>query len=453
MAKEIKAIKCPQCGSTDKTELRIDFYRCNNCQTEYFLDDNDVTINYNHNYNHNRPNYTTNNNRAIKVIGIFAGVAFALVIVINTLTVIFGSKRSSNTAAVYSAGVTEREEDQGYSSSRYQNFSFLQTSTQQPVVMFMENRRYRSNVNKDKEGTYLAFYNPLTKKLLAEEKISDKSLSSSDFKIRTFSDGNTYAINDKSSLLMLDKENFKMVEAGKRFFNAKQELQVGVATMEFVYEDNGDGLILLTNDGKKRFYYPLVQKLYDEDAYYNAQIGFNTLLPGAKDKTYFVFTSTSSDYPEEKLQLLQINYKDNGGGPKDIAENISWGKDYGGSGIFTDRDPYTKVLLSNYSKQRGRINSWKDLTPGRLYFSPAVAFDDGNTLIIRFKADANPKSSYKLQQINRNTGAVEWTSEIPGGERVNALTKFKSGYVGTLSSDEMVLLDFKGQVTGNYKLD
>lgn len=452
MAKEIKAIKCPQCGSTDKIELRTDFYRCNNCQTEYFLDDNDVTINYNHNYNHNTPNYASNNNKAIKVIGIFAGVAFAMVIIINTLTAIFGNKKSSqNTASVYATETSEREEDKGYSASRYQNFSFLQTSTQQPVVMVMENRRY--NTNKEKEGTYLAFYNPLEKKLLAEEKISDKSLSSSDFKIRTFSDGNTYAINDKSSLLMLDKEKFKMVDAGKRFFSAKQELQVGVATMEFVYEDNGDGLILLTNDGKKRYYYPLVQKLYDEDSYYNAQIGFKTLLPGAKDKTYFIFTSTSSDYPEEKLQLLQINYKDNGGGPKDIADNISWGKDYGGSGIFTDRDPYTKVLLNNYSKQRGRINSWKDLTPGRLYFSPAVAFDDGNTLIIRFKADANPKSGYKLQQINRSTGAVEWTSEIPGGERVNTLTKFKTGYVGTLSNDEMVLLDFKGQVNGNYKLD
>lgn len=51
MAKEIKAIKCPNCGSVNKIELKPDFYKCSSCQTEYFLDDNDVNINYNHNFN------------------------------------------------------------------------------------------------------------------------------------------------------------------------------------------------------------------------------------------------------------------------------------------------------------------------------------------------------------------------------------------------------------------
>ena len=39
MATEIKAIKCPQCGSSQKTEIRPRYYRCTSCQTEYFLDD------------------------------------------------------------------------------------------------------------------------------------------------------------------------------------------------------------------------------------------------------------------------------------------------------------------------------------------------------------------------------------------------------------------------------
>lgn len=73
MAKEIKVIKCPQCGSTAKTELKPDFYRCNNCHTEYFLDDNDVTINYNHNYNHNLPFNNDNSKKVIKVVAIILG--------------------------------------------------------------------------------------------------------------------------------------------------------------------------------------------------------------------------------------------------------------------------------------------------------------------------------------------------------------------------------------------
>jgi hypothetical protein len=452
MAKEIKAIKCPQCGSTDKTEIRTDFYRCNSCQTEYFLDNDDVTINYNHNFNHNIPQFPANGARVLKVVGIIIGVIFGLSILINIITSIFSSKKDYNTSgSVYSTVKTE--EDQGYSASRYELYSFLQPSSQEPIMLVIENRRYRSNTNKEKEGTYLAFYNPIKKKLVKEEKISEKGLSSGSIKAREFSDGNTYLINDKTSLLVLDKESLKLSDAGKRFFGAKQELQVGVATMEFVYEDNGDGLILLTNDGKKRYYYPLVQKLYNEDEYYDAQQGFNTLLPGAKDKTYYMFTSKSSDYPEDNLQLLQINYKDNGGGPKDVADHISWGKDYGGSGIFTDRDPYTKVLISGFDKKRGRINSWKDLTPGRLYFSPSVVFDDGNTLVICFRPDANPSSGLKLQQVNRQSGAVEWTSDLPADARVDFLIKFKNGYASTLSGTEMVLLDLQGKITGNYKIE
>ena len=56
MAKEIKAIKCPQCGSTAKTEIKPDVYRCVNCQTEYYLDDDDITVNYNHNHNYSYAN-------------------------------------------------------------------------------------------------------------------------------------------------------------------------------------------------------------------------------------------------------------------------------------------------------------------------------------------------------------------------------------------------------------
>ncbi|WP_019946820.1 SHOCT domain-containing protein [Hymenobacter aerophilus] len=46
MAKSIKALKCPQCGSTQKTQVRPEHFRCDNCGTEYFLDNDDININY-----------------------------------------------------------------------------------------------------------------------------------------------------------------------------------------------------------------------------------------------------------------------------------------------------------------------------------------------------------------------------------------------------------------------
>lgn len=452
MAKEIKVIKCPNCGSVNKIELKPDFYRCNSCQTEYFLDDNDVNINYNHNYNHsNQPSAT--NERTLKIIGIVLGSIFAFFVLIFIVTAIFSSKHK-NTNSVYTTSTSPiREEDNGFYASRYSNITFLQPGNQQPIIVMLENRRYKSNTNEEKNGTYIAFYNPIKKELLAEEKVSNESLSSSDFKFREFFDGNIYIVNNKTSFLRLDKEKLKTEDVGKKFFEANTDLQIGVATMDFVYDDNGDGLVLLTNDGKKRYYYPLIQKLYTEDQYYKANNGFSSLLPNAKDKTIHIFTTESSDYPEEKLQLLQITYKDNGPGPKDVTDRLRWWKDYGGSGIFTDRDPYRKSLVGRYEKERGRILNWKDVTPDRLYFAPTVLLDDGANLIIQFRADANTKSAYKLQKLNGQNGAIEWTTSIPDAKTMKTLIKYKDGFAGVNNSDEIILIDPKGTITSNYKLD
>ena len=450
MAKEIKVIKCPNCGSVNKTELKTDFYKCNACQTEYFLDNNDVNINYNHNYNHSTP--INNNERTIKVLAMVFGGIIGLFFLIFILSAIF-SRDEPTPNNTYSVSTADKdEEDETFFASRYTCMSFLQPSTQQPVIVMLEGRRYNSPKNEAKNGSYIAFYNPIKKQLISEQKVTEKSLSTSDFPFRTFSDGNIYMVSDRSKLLKLNKETFKIEEAGKKFFEANEQLQGGVASIDFVYSDNGDGLVILTNDGKKRYYYPLIQKLYTEDQYYRANNGFNSVMPYAKNKTIHIFTEESSDYPEEKLQLLQITYKDNGPAPKDVTERLRWAKDYGGSGIFTERDPYKKVLVGQYDKERGRILNWKDITPGRLYFSPSVLLDDEQTLIIQFRGDANVKSGFKLQQINRQTGAVEWTVPFENNENLKTLLKYKDGFAGVNSNEELVVLDKKGNTVSNYKL-
>ncbi|RZL44161.1 MAG: hypothetical protein EOP00_21010 [Pedobacter sp.] len=452
MAKEIKAIKCPNCGSVNKIELKPDFYKCTSCQTEYFLDDNDVNINYNHNFNNG--NQFTDHSKTIKIVGIVIGCIIGFFVLVSILIGVFSSsKKSSNYVYSTPAATTKEEIDSGYSASRYTSFAFLVPSSKQPVVIFLESRRYNDRSYETKNGTYLAYYSLLKKELLAETKMSDESLSSSDVKIRTFSDGNIYITNNKTSLLKLNKENFKTEDVGKKFFEANTELQVGVATMELVYDHNGDGLVLLTNDGKKRYYYPLIQKLYTEDAYRKASYGFESLLPSASTKTIYTFSSESSEYPEEKLQLMRVIFKDNGAGPKNTNFNLRWWKDYGRSGIFTGGEPYRKVLISAYGMQSSRVLSIKDITPERLYFSPSVLVDEDQTLIIKFKGDANVKSPYKLQKINPQNGAVEWTTSLPTDTEIELLMKYKDGFAGTTRKDEIILLDNKGNITSTYKLD
>jgi len=449
MAKEIKAIKCPNCGSVNKLELKPDFYKCSNCQTEYFLDDNDVNINYNHNFNNS--NQFGDNSKAIKTVAIVIGCIIGAFILFAVLIGIFSSNKQKNTPT-YSTSSANDDEDDFYT-IRYKALTFLKTSTKQPIILAFEERRYNAKSNDSRNGNYLSFYNPFDKKLIAEEKVNNESHSHSEFKFRTFSDGNIYIINNKATFLKLNQETFKTEDVGKKYFEANPELQIGAATIEFVYDNYGDGLVLLTNDGKKRYYYPFVQKLYTEKEFRNACEGFNNLLPTAKNKTIHVFTSQSTDYPEDKLQLIQLTYLDNGPGAKDVADHLAWGKDFGGSGIFTDNDPYRKLLIAPYEKKRNRILNWKDITPDRLYFAPSVIIDEGEDLLIQFRADANEKSAFKLQKLNKNSGTIEWTTALPAGKKLQTITKYKDGFVGVCDGDQVIVLDTKGTITSNYKLD
>lgn len=452
MAKEIKAIKCPNCGSVNKIELKPDFYKCTSCQTEYFLDSNDVNINYNHNFNNN--NQFGDHSKTIKIVAIAIGCIIGFIVLISIVTSIFTNNKKSNYSSYQSSNAkTEDEIDIGYNAIRYTSYSFLIPSSKQPVVTFLESRRYNDRSSEAKNGTYLTSYNPIKKELLAETKISDESLSSLDVKFKTFTDGNIYIVNNKTSLLKLNKENFKTEDAGKKFFEANTELQIGVATIEFVYDHNGDGLVLLTNDGKKRYYYPLIQKLYTEDSYRRASHGFDSLLPSATTKTVYDFSSESSEYPEDKLQLIRVNYKDNGAGPKDTNFSLRWWKDYGRSGIFTGGEPYRKVLISAFGMQSSRVLNIKDITPERLYFSPSVLIDEEQLLIIQFRANANVKSAFKLQKINQQNGAIEWTATLPADTKMETLIGYKDGFAGTTNNDEIILLDNKGNLKSTYKLD
>ncbi len=75
MAKQIKAIKCPQCGSSLNTKISEEHFKCDSCGTQYFLDNDDVNINVNHQFNNTstqidsaRYSYNRNDNKRIHPI-------------------------------------------------------------------------------------------------------------------------------------------------------------------------------------------------------------------------------------------------------------------------------------------------------------------------------------------------------------------------------------------------
>lgn len=79
MAKQLKVIKCPQCGSTQKTLVKEDQYICQSCETEYFLDNDDIHIHvkYHHLEQQSQPQLSDSR----PIIKIYLGVAIGLTMV------------------------------------------------------------------------------------------------------------------------------------------------------------------------------------------------------------------------------------------------------------------------------------------------------------------------------------------------------------------------------------
>lgn len=441
MAKQIKAIKCPQCGSSLNSKISEDHYKCNNCGTEYFLDNDDVNININHRFN--QP--PTDNSKIFKIIGGILLFIVASSIFITTCSRLFKKNTPSSTYGVYSSSNNkEKDEDKKNKFKDSFNYSFVFENNSKDIIVFgISKREYGEAFSKDeRDGYYFIFKNLLTGKILEATKLDIKEVKNKD--ARTFVDGKTYLIINKRTLYVINEANLSVDDITESTFNKHQEFSSGIASLEFVYEPRGNGLQVMSNVGKEYFYYPLVDKVYNGDSAYTARLGFNTLLPGAKNVTYYETTRKSDYFKEEPIQLLRIVYKSNNGGPEEKENNPSWFKDFGRSGVFTDRSPYVKRL---FREERNRIVSYTDITPGRLYFSAAVKYFDDKVVIISFRPTAAEDAPRILQCLDANSAEVKWSLNLEEKDAIqDHLIATSHGYIGKAGYNRYILITTDGKI-------
>ncbi|WP_455261039.1 transposase, partial [Prevotella jejuni] len=95
MSTKIRPIKCPNCGSEKHVQLGDKLYRCKSCGTEYFLDDDDITVHVKHHFdNGGFSSFNGSSNVSItsiaKVFAIIGVITFFLLFMI-----IYGLRSSS----------------------------------------------------------------------------------------------------------------------------------------------------------------------------------------------------------------------------------------------------------------------------------------------------------------------------------------------------------------------
>ena len=406
MPTHIKALKCPQCGSTRATKISEDHYRCDSCSTEFYLDSDDITI---HHKVETKPAPNTFLRRLLLII--LAPAAFFSLITIGLI--VWGSSREETSRE------RDGEEHMSYACERLMAFS--STAGRPIVVLCGAARRDDSSGDWDHAKGIMYFFDGETYEIIKKLELPDVTGRVSVTDARQFEDGTYYVVLNKQRLFAIDRSTLDVKEIHGEDYKLP-ELSEGFGKLALYFHEYGDALEIETNLGKKFVYYPIANKLYTDQSIFKA---YEDKLPAPKLRTRFTFSEQmmGSDYMDEQIQLVRYQTLEQLGYPR-RTPHFGWENDYHSS--------YPKkIFVSQYSVEESRLQSYEDFTPGAYYFSPTVLYESDDQILISFKPTAAADAKKMLRCLDAQTGQVLWSCSegLDGLDFCLGIARFSGGYV------------------------
>ena len=406
MPTHIKALKCPQCGSTRATKISEDHYRCDSCSTEFYLDSDDITI---HHKVETKPAPNTSLRRLLLII--LAPAAFFSLITIGLI--VWGSSREETSRE------RDGEEHMSYACERL--IAFSSTAGRPIVVLCGAARRDDSSGDWDHAKGIMYFFDGETYEIIKKLELPDVTGRVSVTDARQFEDGTYYVVLNKKRLFAIDRSTLDVKEIHGEDYKLP-ELSEGFGKLALYFHEYGDALEVETNLGKKFVYYPIANKLYTDQSIFKA---YEDKLPAPKLRTRFTFSEQmmGSDYKDEQIQLVRYQTLEQLGYPR-RTPHFGW---------ENDRHSYypKKIFVSQYFVEESRLQSYEDFTPGAYYFSPTVLYESADQILISFKPTAAADAKKMLRCLDAQTGQVLWSCSegLDGLDFCLGVARFSGGYV------------------------
>ena len=406
MPTHIKALKCPQCGSTRATKISEDHYRCDSCSTEFYLDSDDITI---HHKVETKPAPNTFLRRLLFII--LAPAAFFSLITIGLI--VWGSSREETSRE------RDGEEHMSYACERLMAFS--STAGRPIVVLCGAARRDDSSGDWDHAKGFMYFFDGETYEIIKKLELPDVTGRVSVTDARQFEDGTYYVVLNEKRLFAIDRSTLDVKEIHGEDYKLP-EFSEGFGKVALYFHEYGDALKVETNLGKKFVYYPIANKLYTDQSIFKA---YEDKLPAPKLRTRFTFSEQmmGSVYKDEQIQLVRYQTLEQLGYPR-RTPHFGWENDYHSS--------YPKkIFVSKYSVEESRLESYEDFTPGAYYFSPTVLYESDDQILISFKPTAAADAKKMLRCLDAQTGKVLWSCSegLDGLDFCLGVARFSGGYV------------------------
>ena len=434
MSTKIRPIKCPNCGSEKHVQLGDKLYRCKSCGTEYFLDDDDITVHVKHHFdNGGFSSFNGNSNVSItsiaKVFAIIGVITFFLLFMI-----IYGLSSSSPSVSSRDS-ISVEDTYRAIVPVRYNG---------RVCFFYLTNRSFSNWYSGDKTpptGYYYGFIDPDSGKVLADKLfISDddaRKIGMTAFhmlEIQYLNQVKKWYITIPSQFILeIDPQTLTLKNVTKTIFAKKKAMSSGISSVNFIsdtYEDHastsgvGEGLKVVNNLAETYYYFPATDRLYTEDAYnYAKELPISELNGEVRDSVFYILerkdaSENSSQTSQNKLWRIRFMY--HLGDPQD-------------AGYF----------LYGMENKRGddRMISHNPITGWFTGFETLIDYQDAKYILIEYKTSISKDAPTVLQLRNTN-GVVLWTHslELPmkirGIMRDNQKIWFRATKENNSSDDE-----------------
>lgn len=430
MAKRIKTLKCPQCDSVHITEKRTDFYECQSCGTDFFLDSDDITI------HHKMPIHPQ-----WKKILMFAVLGFAIFFFIAVFFPLIFSKNSPQMEIKNAPPITAEVEKEKWDIERV--IPFVNTENQPMTLIigkkFLPSKKWE---NRDNPQFYYAIIDVKTEREISVKNFPELNQIKNINRISEIylEDEMIYIIVNEYLLFKFNPKSYELSQVNPQSFHI-EEINAGFSKIQ-TYNIYPNIFKVMTNLGKEFYFSPILSKVYEEKKMHEI---IRKKPADAQPKTAYQFSSKSTNFPDEKIQLIRYTYWHSKGYPTE-RPRFEWRKDYGRSGIFTENDRYAKRLINHYMFAQTRLIDYKDVTPNRYYFSPEVLFFDEERLLISFKQSLSPDALTQVQLLKTSDFTPIWTIAMEELDRISVVIPTADDGFLLHNHKESILLDKNGKI-------
>ncbi len=420
MSTKIRPIKCPNCGSEKHVQLGDKLYRCKSCGTEYFLDDDDITVHVKHHFD-NGGFSSFNGNSNVSITSIAKVFAIIGVITFFLLFMIIYGLRSSSPSVSSRDSISVEDTYRAIVPVRYNG----------RVCFFYLTNRSFSNWYSDDEtpptGYYYGFIDPDSGKVLADKLfISDddaRKIGMTAFhmlEIQYLNQVKKWYITIPSQFILeIDPQTLTLKNVTKTIFAKKKAMSSGISSVNFIsdtYEDHastsgvGEGLKVVNNLAETYYYFPATDRLYTEDAYnYAKELPISELNGEVRDSVFYILerkdaSENSSQTSQNKLWRIRFMY--HLGEPQD-------------AGYF----------LYGMENKRGddRMISHNPITGWFTGFETLIDYQDAKYILIEYKTSISKDAPTVLQLRNTN-GVVLWTHSLELPMKIRGIMRDNQRY-------------------------